>query len=313
MADRTCRAVGLDVHGFIFERGHVDPQDPPETLIMQQREQIAACYRTAIREVLDDGFDFVIDPNALWEMEQRAFEQVHNTRTSQRSPQGRSVTQRHLIEAVNAATIVKLFPRVASMAGQQRLLRVAKRVRALRRTQRMNGTYVLNEDIANLLRWLRTSTDASLPLLTGLERRQLTRLIREHVPADLQETLMAHHCCAADLGGNKLSNRYWYAVLQRYHLEPHDLVVVGNSVTIDAACTEVGIPAIIFDRGGMRRTYYLGANGDRGSRYGIPYVHFDDPLPPRRAFIGFAESTDELRRWLERMTLPRATLERIAV
>lgn len=287
MAIRMCRAVCLDVHGVLFERGGKDVPSPEEGAEIGRRNH-AECYRQGVQRALGGNVELTIDAQALWENQERAFGIVPHE-----DSHGRVRHHREFIEAVNLRTLELHFPDLMIHLPDVMKRRIAHTIRKLRRDSLRS--YVMYLDMREFFEWVHTR-GIPIYLVTGLERKRL-RMLMNQCDARVERDLIARVFSASELGANKLSSRFWTEILRHIGVEPHEAIVVGNSMPIDSSCTKVGIPAIILDRGGSQEAFYR--PGDAQSRYGIRLLGLGDDIPPRAPFIGFAKTPKELRQWLE--------------
>lgn len=283
MADsRTCRAVGLDVHGVLIEREVPDLEKEPAAVVRVAQQHAADCYHEALQKAT--GQDIPVHADVLWMHEQWALDNIPRSRG------GETLSHRNFLVAVNRAALGRAF---ASLGlSEQQLTQIACEVRRLRKKNR--AAYAHYPDMRTFLAWVHDTHGAPLHLVTGQEPEK----VEEHITtcSVVREHIVAVHT-AHDLGGNKLSRHFWKNLLHKLGLEPQDLVMIGNEIPIDAACTQEDIPAIIFDRGGIREQYFRTS----GKRNGVKFIGLDDELPPRAPFIAFAKDTEELKAWLLRI------------
>lgn len=318
---RLCRAVGIDVHGVLVERGRLVAESPDPLLdahVAQLtdgarldfdaeesatfvRRRVAECYREAIGNVLGITLGPVeeIEPQAIWEAEQRAFERVQRAQQHSRRPLG----HRKFLTEVNLATLQIYFPRLVQQVGANATRRIARAVRRVWRVRNLETPYLASPRIQELIAWIRTDMQADMYFVTALERDRFRQLMEQ---CGLQEELASvkRVFCAEDVGANKLSQYFWKRTVRAIGIEPHEFLMIGNEVSIDAACTGAGIPALILDRGGMRRRFYIERqNGSTRRTWNrVPLLDIGDPLPVRRPFIGFASTPRALAMWLSRFS-----------
>lgn len=283
MADsRTCRAVGLDVHGVLIEREVPNLDKEPTAVVRVAQQHAADCCREALQKVI--GQDIPVFPDVLWVHEQWALE------NTPRSRNGKTLSHRNFLVAVNRTTLSRAFASLG-LNGPQ-LTQIARKIRRLRHQNRV--AYAHYPDMRAFLAWVHDTHGAPLHLVTGQESEK----VEEHIATcEVAREHIAGICTAHELGGNKLSRNFWQNLLKRLKLEPHELVMIGNEIPIDAACTQEDIPAIIFDRGGMREQYFRTS----GKRNGVKFISLGDEIPPRAPFIAFAKDTEELKAWLLRI------------
>ena len=321
MAERICRVVLEDVHGVLIERNVADanPQRDAAAFVRAGLLFHAECWQRAIHRILnfappirfagDDGgeggseqgdlvrWTGTIDPQALWETQERAFNEVPRT-----DCRNRPRHHRDFLKRVNAVTLRMHFPLLAQHLQSVVQRRLASEV--WRQRRHSLRTYTLCEDMLAFNRWMLASGIAVHPV-TGLDRERLRALIRQcGIPDDVREGF-GRSFSAAELGANKLSHRFWEIVLEHCGVPAHELIVIGNSVPIDSSCTETGIAVIMLDRGGLLQRFYR-PNGQRTWR-GIRLLSFEDDVPPRAPFIAFAETPDDLQRWITRLGLSGAS------
>lgn len=311
MADtRICRAVGLDVHGVLVERQvAADIREKPESIVVAAMEATARCYHQAILDVI--GLDVAIDPiildrpsavfpetngdvgdvtrinpAELWRTEQWALENTPHTTG------GQVLRHRDFLVAANMRALRKHFTKLVSQLEDEPIKKIARKIRSLRRLQ--ESDYVMYDDVREFVSWVRTAYGAPLHLVTGQERYRVDNLIKQ---CAVDREQLDRIFTAEDLGAHKLNQRFWSQLLKRLGIKPHEFVMIGNEVPIDGACTQEGIPAIIFDRGGIRERYYQNApHGERPR-----FLSLDDEIPPYAPFIAFAKTTEEIKAWLGRM------------
>lgn len=320
MADRICRAVLEDVHGVLIERNveGAHPQRDTDAFVRAGLRFHAECWQRAIYRFLNfappirfagdeegnDGSEQseavaltgIIDPQTLWETQERAFNEV--PRTDGRS---RPRHQRDFLKRVNLVTLQMYFPRLAEHVSPIVHRKLASEV--WRQRRHSLRSYTLCEDMLTYNRWMLESKLA-VHLVTGLDRHRLRLLIQQcGVPEDVQERL-SRSFSAGGLGTNKLSRHFWELVLEHCGVPAHELIAIGNSVPIDSSCTEAGIAVLMLDRGGLLQRFYR-PNGQQTWR-GIRLLTLGDDIPPRAPFIGFAETPLDLQRWIVCLGLPRA-------
>lgn len=313
---RVVRAIGLDVHGVLVERRVVEPslKDDPAGIVRQGQRNGFECYLRAIREVVGViplavrdctiGDDVGGAAQELWEVEQRAFETVR-VEESKKGEEEAPLGHRKFLIQTNAVTLRNAFPQLAQqITDDAKLQRIARAVRRHRRQSHLAiSPFIAMPDVQGFIQWLRENFGVPVYLVTGLERETLRLLLVAcGIDGDWRGKVSF---CANEIGANKLSRRFWDGVLRRLGVPPHEFLVIGNEVPIDATCTLVGIPALIFDRGGIREEYYFGHDRLPKKRYGVPFVgRSAEDVPPRAPFIGFAKSTEELRQWFNLFTRP---------
>lgn len=318
MADRICRAVLEDVHGVLIERNVAGarPQLDSDAFVRAGLLFHAECWQRAIYRFLhfappirfagdaEEGSDAeqegavaltgIIDPQALWEVQERAFNEVPRT-----NGRGRPWQQREFLKRVNRVTLQRYFPRLTSHVSTIVQRRLASEVWRQRRYSLRS--YTLYEDMLAYNRWMLES-ELRVHLVTGLDRRRLRALIQQcGIPKDVRERF-GRSFSACELGTNKLSRHFWGLVLERCGVPAHEVIAIGNSMPIDSSCTEAGIAVLVLDRGGLLQRFYQ-PNGQQTWR-GIRLLAPGSEIPPRAPFIGFAATPTDLQGWIMQLGVP---------
>lgn len=291
---REIHDVLEDVHGVLVERKVEGAEEHPERIVLAAQDHAVLCCQDSFEQVLGAGLRPEVDAHELWIAEQRAME------LTPYEDKGKPLRPVQFFVRVNLKTLQIQFPDLMKRFKPIDQMRVARRMRKLRRQDRL--PYTMYDDMRAFMHRVYQEHGAVQHLATGKELPRLHTLIkRRQIP--VRACHVDKMFSATELAANKLSTQYWGKILYTLGRQAHEVVMIGNEVTIDGACTRAGIAALILDRGGLKQKYFR----ERGvTRYGVPYLSLEDDLPPRRAFIGFAQNPNELWSWLERMPAPPA-------
>lgn len=283
MVERKLRAVLLDAHGGLFEKE--TPDDNPEQVGQVGREFWVQCFIRAINEFTQQTV--TIDPTKLWHIRMEV--ELHEPREWQ----GRVIPQGRYYDRVNERILITLFPKLVSTWRLGLRSKIARRARQLHRGDR--DQHIIYQDMRQLVHDIHQD-GLQIFIVTAQEPHRLEYLLnRNNAP----RKCLTGTFTTTMIGASKLRKEYWTNVLRRANLQPNQAAIIDNNTVQGSYGAVCGIPALILDRDGAQKDYFL----RRGQKLrGVPLLTLNQSLPVRGGtFIGFARDVQELRFWLRKL------------
>lgn len=293
------RAVFGDGHGGIVEKK--TPNDDPREVPQVGRAYWAKCFADGFAQVTGETLPGTVDPMRLFEV--RIEKEIHTPRLIRirdRAGKRRSeiLRPREWYDRINELVLLELFPSLKGELGSQVLRRIARAVRRLHREDLTE--HKIYPDGREFLHWVPTKGLRHY-ITTAQEKLRAQELLdRGNAPWSCFEGGREGLFTTERFGASKMRKEYWIKALAAAKLKSNQVVAWGNNTVQDSSCTMVGIPALILDRDGTQRKYFMG----RGRHLrGVRFVNDPHRMPSRGPFIAFVESPQELMYWITMMIM----------